>query len=264
MVGERIQKLGDNQAQHGLGHSLKHKVPGMRSHRALPRCDRLSAQLWTPATHAHDMSQLGCEPWAGVADRPADGAVCFRFGVVQRLVCWCLHLSQHMPRQNLPISPWNRLFRRCRDSHCGEHLRDHGARHQPPCPPRPQGAAATGARSDAHGRHDLQRVRGCGHDQETSLLLPCAAVPAPDCSSPPTGPLPPPPPQPVRTGGWSVPVGARSRPPTLPTDKEKVGSARKPNSGRDSWHGAGGLCDDPALGHLGCARCGWRQAGDGG
>eukprot|EP01046_Picozoa_sp_COSAG06_P008043 COSAG06_NODE_402_length_16190_cov_18.069045_12_plen_228_part_00 len=156
------------------------------------------------------------------------------------------------------------FFRRCRDSHCGEHLRDHGARHQPPCPPRPQGAAATGARSDAHGRHDLQRVRGCGHDQETSLLLPCAAVPAPDCSSPPTGPLPPPPPQPVRTGGWSVPVGARSRPPTLPTDKEKVGSARKPNSGRDSWHGAGGLCDDPALGHLGCARCGWRQAGDGG
>ena len=152
----------------------------------------------------------------------------------------------------------------CRDSHCGEHLRDHGARHQPPCPPRPQGAAATGARSDAHGRHDLQRVRGCGHDQETSLLLPCAAVPAPDCSSPPTGPLPPPPPQPVRMGGWSVPVGARSRPPTLPTDKEKVGSARKPNSGRDSWHGAGGLCDDPALGHLGCARCGWRQAGDGG
>ena len=99
MVGERIQKLGDKQAQHGLGHSLKHKVPGMRSHRALPRCDRLSAQLWTPATHAHDMSQLGCEPWAGVADRPADGAVCFRFGVVQRLVCWCLHLSQHMPRQ---------------------------------------------------------------------------------------------------------------------------------------------------------------------
>jgi hypothetical protein len=23
----------------------------------------------------------------------------------------------------------------CRDSHCGEHLRDHGARHQPPSPP---------------------------------------------------------------------------------------------------------------------------------
>ena len=29
VVGERIQKLGDKQAQHGLGHSLKHKVPGI-------------------------------------------------------------------------------------------------------------------------------------------------------------------------------------------------------------------------------------------
>ena len=33
-----------------------------------------------------------------------------------------------------------------------------------------------------------------GHDEETSLLLPSAAVPAPGCSGPLIGPSPPPPP----------------------------------------------------------------------
>ena len=82
------------------------------------------------------------------------------------------------------------------------------------------------------------------------------------CSGPPIGPSPPPPPPPARMGGRSGPVGARSRPPTLPTDKETASSARRPNSGRDSRHGAGGLCDDPVLPHLGGALCGLRRGGD--
>ena len=63
-------------------------------------------------------------------------------------------------------------------------------------------------------------------------------------------------------GGRSGPVGARSRPPTLSTDKETASSARRPISGHGTWHGAGWLCDDPVLPHLGGALCGLRRGGD--
>ena len=82
-------------------------------------------------------------------------------------------------------------------------------------------------------------------------------------AAPSTIPFPPLPLQPVRIGDRSGPFAARLRSPTLPAGKKKASSARDPDFALDMWHGAGGLCDDPLLGHdagrmLALSAAGWR------
>ena len=126
------------------------------------------------------------------------------------------------------------------DTRAQDRLEDDGGRQLSPKVMLPGAAAADRACTGGRARHDLRQLRQEGRDEETSLLLPSVAVPAPGCSGPPTGPPPPALLKRPPVGGRSGPAAARSRPAMLTETKKKASGAREPNLGSDMEHGVGG------------------------
>ena len=116
------------------------------------------------------------------------------------------------------------------DTRAQDRLEDDGGRQLSPKVMLPGAAGADRACTGGRARHDLRWLRQEGRDEETSLLLPSVAVPAPGCSGPPTGPPPPALLQCTPVGGRSGPAAARSRPAMLTETKKKASGAREPNS----------------------------------
>ena len=142
------------------------------------------------------------------------------------------------------------------DTRAQDRLEDDGGRQLSPKVMLPGAAGADRACMSGHARHDLRRLRQEGRDEETSLLLPSVAVPAPGCSGPPTGPPPPALLQCTPVGGRSGPAVARSRPAMLTETKKKASGARDLEFTRAAWQRERGLCDDRLLRHDdGCWRC---------